>query len=795
MPVVAEKLSSRHGSRKAIASQFWESAEHSTRYIDGQVWELPCEPPALNLTGSSGLSRSQQLIAAQALRLPVVPSYDGNSGGLVLDRVITKVGGRNWWTTISGRIKSQRMYASATRDGLKFKALKDLSSYALCGRTRIQLGSRLTFNGVVEAPDALLLRDTFYPKEGRQSLQGISSRNSIGIADVSSSSSPPDEECCATHGTLRLSLPGHDLSATVGRNMDYVESSGDYARVPLAVSLDLSSLDRPDGLQYRLGLYQVTAPLTEAQGKSSSTNPSTSGIGNRISTSNTGAMGVKRVKQCRTVLHAQGAVAVEGEAYMWKGGSGSGSGAATVVSNSGLSSIETSSSSVSQFAPTPTAMTASAAQNTTDENENNAGRVSEIVATAATADLVDSNAQGAESQDDLAGLICSTSQSEDEASLPTTSVPPQQNEQQQRQGSHLSLENFITPLVKIGDAFHAVTHPHERDSVDNNSASVATDLSVSTSSLPSPAPQRLLPVTSDSVSAVIAESLVALRQLKETVSRVTSDVQDGSLQRLSEQLSMQQAPRRKPYSLLLAQPHVKLTAAMGCLARMPLPHVRALVPGSNQHQINQNPGPAPNTGNHRRSASMGSMTSRASFSSQLADVWEPYLKGTALRVFASTGISGQLGRFTRPVFDYTAMALRLDVGLSSPHIVGSVPGAAGIISSALSESNRPDKHRAFALEGRGSWHALSVSLAQQVVGPFRARADFRFALDPTNVPQDQGERSTLKGLALTALSVRPSLLETVYGGDVVLPGTEGAARLAFWWSPKRREAMAELRLF
>ena len=83
MPVVPEKLSSRRGSRSAIASQFWESAEHSTRYIDGQAWELPCEPPALNLTGSSGLSRSQQLIAAQSLGVPAFPSYDGNSGGLV----------------------------------------------------------------------------------------------------------------------------------------------------------------------------------------------------------------------------------------------------------------------------------------------------------------------------------------------------------------------------------------------------------------------------------------------------------------------------------------------------------------------------------------------------------------------------------------------------------------------------------------------------------------------------------------------------------------------------------------
>jgi len=83
MPIVPEKLSSRHGSRSAITNQFWESAEHSTRYIDGQVWELPCEPPALNLTGSSGLSRSQQLIAAQSMGVPVIPSYDSNSGGVV----------------------------------------------------------------------------------------------------------------------------------------------------------------------------------------------------------------------------------------------------------------------------------------------------------------------------------------------------------------------------------------------------------------------------------------------------------------------------------------------------------------------------------------------------------------------------------------------------------------------------------------------------------------------------------------------------------------------------------------
>lgn len=83
MPLIPERLQSRQDVKSAIACQFWEQPSHSTRSIDGLVWSLPCEPPALNLTGSSGLSRTQQLIAAQALGAPAVPSYDANSEGLV----------------------------------------------------------------------------------------------------------------------------------------------------------------------------------------------------------------------------------------------------------------------------------------------------------------------------------------------------------------------------------------------------------------------------------------------------------------------------------------------------------------------------------------------------------------------------------------------------------------------------------------------------------------------------------------------------------------------------------------
>lgn len=58
--------------------------------------------------------------------------------------------------------------------------------------------------------------------------------------------------------------------------------------------------------------------------------------------------------------------------------------------------------------------------------------------------------------------------------------------------------------------------------------------------------------------------------------------------------------------------------------------------------------------------------------------------------------------------------------------------------------------RAFALEGRGIWHALSASITQQVIGPVRARADFRYALDlPSSIPQVTAGSALLANL-LTA---------------------------------------------
>jgi len=276
------------------------------------------------------------------------------------------------------------------------------------------------------------------------------------------------------------------------------------------------------------------------------------------------------------------------------------------------------------------------------------------------------------------------------------------------------------------------------------------------------------------------------------------------------------------------------------------------------------------------------------------DAWTPYLRHTALRAFGSVGAALQLGRFIRPVLDYTHLSARLDLGLTSAGTgenenggaIGGIGGFAshgalsGLVggqnsSSSSDPSSAPPPAllhggRSHPLHGRGTWHALSVSAVQQVAGPLRVRADARFALEA--VPADAGclggdgvggglllpplsplrrpatpvrynsrpSSSTggyggrrggggvfgfgssnggggggnspgfnwrsLGGGAAGALAsaastaadaarrIRPARLETVFGADYVLPGTEGTLRLCGWWSPARREAMCELRL-
>lgn len=613
----------------------------------------------------------------------------------VLDRSVAKVGGATWWSVLNCRVKAQQMYTDTLTSASRLDALKNLKNYALCSRTKVKAGPWMTFDNVVEVSDLSAM-----PSLGNMIRHG------------------------ATHSSVRIQVHGHSICGRYSTNMDTVECSGDYARVPQAASIDFSTHNRQDGLQYRVGMYQVSAPSLE---------------------------GVEEYSM-RTALHAQGAVAVEGEAYVWKGKSSpkekqqqqQRQSGVSVTSTSGSLETNTSVTTLSGEAPTP--------------SKDDAGDVEEKEQVVQDEEL--SGSEGTRATDML--------------------------------HAEANISNDIYGYVK------------GLDEPVGASLSVTGDQTT----------RRLLPVTSESISNLIAESFVALEDIRRNVLRITDEVQEGSLQKFASGARNRKSRRVRPYSFLLSQPHVKLAASLGCLVRMPLPNKFGILGGDDLSE-SENVQFLP-TLRRNQNASTTSLVSKTSLSSQLAEAWEPYLKyvrimcvvynvlcmrvhrvfscrKTALRVFSSVGIGAQIGSFTKPLLDYSSLNLKLDFGLNSQHVVGTLPITGA--PSAIDVGTRPDKHRVFALEGKGIWHCCSLSLSQQIFGPVRGRADFRFALDPTNTPQNQGERSTLKGIAQTAMSMRPCLLESMFGGDVLLPGTEGAARLAIWWAPKRKEGMIELRLF
>lgn len=70
---------------------------------------------------------------------------------------------------------------------------------------------------------------------------------------------------------------------------------------------------------------------------------------------------------------------------------------------------------------------------------------------------------------------------------------------------------------------------------------------------------------------------------------------------------------------------------------------------------------------------------------------------------------------------------------------------------------------------------------------------------PRGVHSTPGSRllrtvSSISGFGASRGSVEPVLADAVIGVDVCLPGTAGAGRLVAWYSHRRKEAMAEIRL-
>ncbi len=174
-------------------------------------------------------------------------------------------------------------------------------------------------------------------------------------------------------------------------------------------------------------------------------------------------------------------------------------------------------------------------------------------------------------------------------------------------------------------------------------------------------------------------------------------------------------------------------------------------------------------------------------------------QGTALRPVASGGVQLQLGSLHRSFLDFTRVMAKLDLGLVSHQ---GRPGSMAAAESGPFVKRRVSRcHPALALEGQGAWHALTVSCCQQLAGPVRLCADLRFVIERCGAEaaaeqQQSGPQAAVtRSLRSLASSLRPSLLDAAYGIDVALPQASGLARVAAWYSPRRQEAMVELRLF
>lgn len=91
---------------------------------------------------------------------------------------------------------------------------------------------------------------------------------------------------------------------------------------------------------------------------------------------------------------------------------------------------------------------------------------------------------------------------------------------------------------------------------------------------------------------------------------------------------------------------------------------------------------------------------------------------------------------------------------------------------------------------------MTANASQQILGPLRAHASMRLALEhPSPAARNERGRITTGAVAASVKSLRPSLLEAQYGLDYVVPRTGGALRACAWWSPLRRQGMIEARLF
>lgn len=163
----------------------------------------------------------------------------------VLDRVLLKTGGDDWWSTLSGRVKAQNL-VHAYQDNRLIDELKDASNYILCSNTKISLG-----------------KETIVKCKAEIDGKGIQELSSHGPSPLSG------------HIKIKRKLnKATDLKIEGKINPKLIQDFTSHSSLPLTASIDIGTpSNRPSSFRYRAGVRHATkraASGPESNGRVSS---------------------------------------------------------------------------------------------------------------------------------------------------------------------------------------------------------------------------------------------------------------------------------------------------------------------------------------------------------------------------------------------------------------------------------------------------------------------------------------------------------------------------------------------
>lgn len=195
------------------------------------------------------------------------------------------------------------------------------------------------------------------------------------------------------------------------------------------------------------------------------------------------------------------------------------------------------------------------------------------------------------------------------------------------------------------------------------------------------------------------------------------------------------------------------------------------------------------------------------------------LRQVSTRGVCSLGAAFQLGHYKRTMLDFTSFQMRLDMSSSASQRAGRFLHSVSPGSSAPSDQGSLgplSHHPAFSLENMRSNRVLTLSFCQQLYGPMRFCVDARCGLKCSRTVKKTGPRTAASQSQVVGQSIghtianlrpldvrdglkqlvglQPDVQELLYGVDFPIPSAHGTIRFAAWYSPYRKEALAELRL-